>query len=65
MASSISVDHRLSAKLRAMINMCTSSPAESPEICSHDNLRACVELGRSLSRKVSMDAFLFKETKGS
>jgi hypothetical protein len=33
--------------------------------CSHKNLIACVELGRTLSRKVSTDAFLFKATKGS
>jgi hypothetical protein len=33
--------------------------------CSHENLIACVELGRTLSRKVSIDAFLFKATKGS
>jgi hypothetical protein len=28
-------------------------------------LMACVELGRTLSRKVNPDAFLFKATKGS
>jgi hypothetical protein len=39
--------------------------------CSHDllcvrtkTLMACVELGRTLSRKVNSDAFLFQETKG-
>jgi hypothetical protein len=35
------------------------------KICSHENLIACVELGRTLSLKVSTDAFLFKVTKGS
>jgi hypothetical protein len=33
-------------------------------ICSHKNLIACVELGGTLSRKVSTDASLFKATKG-
>jgi hypothetical protein len=28
-------------------------------------LMACVELGRTLSRKINPDAFLFKVTKGS
>jgi hypothetical protein len=31
--------------------------------CSHKNLISCVELGRTLSPKVSTDAFLFKATK--
>jgi hypothetical protein len=34
-------------------------------ICSHENFIACVELGTTLSHKVSTDAFLFKEIKGS
>jgi hypothetical protein len=33
--------------------------------CSHKNLIACMELGRTLSRKVSTYAFLFKATKGN
>jgi hypothetical protein len=34
--------------------------------CVHTKtLMACVELGRTLSRKVNPDAFLFKATKGS
>jgi hypothetical protein len=31
----------------------------------HENLIACMELGRTLSCKVSTDAFLFKATKDS
>jgi hypothetical protein len=33
------------------------------KICLHKNLIACVELDRTLSRKVNTDAFLFKATK--
>jgi hypothetical protein len=40
-------------------------PSRVTKICSHKNLIACVELGRTLTLKVSMYAFLFKATKGS
>jgi hypothetical protein len=40
-------------------------PSGVTKICLHGNLIACVELGRTLSRKVNTDAFLFKATKGS
>jgi hypothetical protein len=33
--------------------------------CSHGNLMAHVEQDKTLSRKVSLDAFLFKTTKGN
>jgi hypothetical protein len=65
MASLIDVDHRLSMKLRATMNTCMPSPADSLKIYSHENLIACVELGRTLSCKVSTYTFLFKATKGS
>jgi hypothetical protein len=35
------------------------------QVCSHEKLIACMELGRTLSCMVSTDAFLFKATKGN
>jgi hypothetical protein len=34
-------------------------------MCSHENLIACMEHSRTLSCKVSTDAFLFKATTGN
>jgi hypothetical protein len=34
-------------------------------LCSRGNLMAHVERDKTLSRKVSLDAFLFKATKGN
>jgi hypothetical protein len=43
--------------------MTTTRPLEM--LFSQKTLIACVELGRTLSRKVNPVAFLFKQTKGS
>jgi hypothetical protein len=40
-------------------------PSGVAKICSHENLISSVELGRTLSHKVSTNAFLFKATKGN
>jgi hypothetical protein len=42
-----------------------SSPVESPKLCSHENLVACVEQNKALSHKSKWIAFLFKATKMS
>jgi hypothetical protein len=55
-----------SASTHVTPNLCFASGGiYGSRSCSHKNLTACVELGRTLFCKVSTDAFLFKATKGS
>jgi hypothetical protein len=50
--------------------LCLAGPGVAPTKstlghCSQENLIDCVKLGRTLSREVSTDAFLFKAIKGT
>jgi hypothetical protein len=58
----------LNEHLKELLEKCfihlSLSPWGAP-VCSHGKLMAHVERDKTLSRKVSPDAFLFKATKGN